>query len=207
MIKGLVASLFETYYESPVETRHLLDIHRLPVYDWFMIDLVDELKIDASEAEKISYDSELGLELGASSRLMVDRQGLLLAAIAVRLKRRNSLSPGPGLALYCILEILNHDESVAKLCSNPNFSLTKIFGGEIQPTRVLQQMPVAQAFWSALAVKAEGPVRVFYQSSFAEKIANEQAVLDLEQDLCDVAIVLSVHLEPEQIYGKVLGRK
>jgi hypothetical protein len=169
--------------------------------------LLDELEIDASETEKISYDSELALEFGASGRLLIARQGLLLAAMAARLKQRNSLRTGPGLALYCILEILNHDEKVAKICSDPNVSLTKIFGSEIRPMRVLQHMPVAQAYWGALAVKAEGPVRVFCQSPFAEKIAIEQVSLDLELNLCEVAMVLSVRLEPEQIYGKVLSRK
>jgi hypothetical protein len=134
----------------------------------------------------------------------MDRQSELLAAEAVRLAKTHSILGDENLGLYCILDIPHHDPEVARLFSRDGSSLYERFAREVRPTRVLQQMPVIQAFWAALDTGARGPVRVFAQSEFAEKNAAEQADLDLRDGACRVAMILNVRMLPEQVSGKVI---
>jgi|GEM_PF-6590165 len=171
-----------------------------------MVHAIDEFKAEGESAKAITFDEELVERVGSSNQRLMDRQSILMASTALRLSQKNSLKGGRGLGLYCVLEILDHDLEVANILRDSNLSLTQKFQNEIRPTRYLQTMPCVQAFWSALAVQAQGPVRIFFQSSFAEKAAMEQAELDLQDGLCETAIILNVALGPERVSGRVLTR-
>jgi hypothetical protein len=158
-----------------------------------MIRVVDEIHEATTEIQDLPFNPR-----------MLDRQSLLLANMAMKLAKKNPLGPNQDIGLYCILEIPNHDADVASILSKSTSSLMQTFGREIRPTRVLQQMPIAQAFWSALAIRSEGPLRIFYQSPSAKEIATQQAQLDLKDRICETALVLSVQLQPEQVWGLLL---
>ena len=145
--------------------------------------ILAETTIEAAMAEQVALEPELYQKLGASSRSLMDRQSLLLATIADKLVKNSKLPSGPGLAVYCILEIQENEK-------------------EISPFGVLRRMPVAQAFWGALTAQAQGSVRIFSWSPDAAEIACAQAALDLEDGVCENALVLCCSFSPWQVWGK-----
>jgi hypothetical protein len=163
--------------------------------------LLAEAAIEAAMEEPAGLDPELFQKLGGSSRSLMDRQSRLLAALADRLMKSGRLGGSANLGLYCVLEMADHDAEVARLLAQAS-SFTKTFEREISPFRVLRNMPVAQAFWSARAVGAEGPVRVFPWTPTAVEAAAAQAELDLADGVCENALVLCCRLQPWQVWGQ-----
>lgn len=156
-----------------------------------MVELVDTFEIDKNEIQSFSFDQELTARLGAANERWLERQSLLLAHATTQLAKRNSLAGGENLALYCALKIANHDQEVSDL-AHGSTSIARSFLNQIPPSRSLKQMPIAQAFWGALAIKAEGPVRVFASSLNAFATMTTQAELDIHDGACDTALIVDV---------------
>lgn len=171
-----------------------------------MIRLIDEFLAEGENAKALTFEPELIERIGSSNQRLMDRQAFLLASTALHLARKNTFSGGPSLGLYCVLEVVDYDPEIANILHDPTPTLTRKFQNEVRPTRALQTMPCAQVFWSALAVQAQGPVRIFSQVPFAEKSAIEQAEFDLIDGLCETAILLNVSLTPERVAGRVFTR-
>jgi hypothetical protein len=100
-----------------------------------------------------------------------------------------------AVGFFCILDPPSHDEEIARLCDRAGDSLTAIFLNEIRPSRMVHRLPSVQALSAALPFAAKGPVRVFLRSAQAEAMADEQAVLDLQEHAADTIVIFSMRPE------------
>lgn len=158
-----------------------------------MSSLLAEIKLSAQTPV---LSERLVQKLGPSARHMMDQYSLLLASMADQLVSESGLASGPGLSIYCALDIAEHDEEIAKVFAASTLSYTQIFEREVAPMRVLRRMPVAQVFWSSLGVQAEGSVRAFTSA----KACVEQMELDFADGICERALVLNCRMN--QIWGQ-----
>ncbi|MGZ3693547.1 MAG: hypothetical protein ACXWQO_05110 [Bdellovibrionota bacterium] len=172
-----------------------------------MVYVLDEERVERAQACDPASDPDFSNKLGTGNLRLIDRAAILLAYLADLLARRNFIAPGPGVGLYCIVGAASQDLALKELTQDATAKQIMTAVSALPPTRTLKFMPVAQAFWSARIVGAEGPVRVFSYSGFAETQATRQAEMDLDVGACDVAFVLGVTPDCGAAWGKVLGRK
>lgn len=166
-----------------------------------------EAEFDIPAAKNLAAGLEVDKRFGPSSHHLMDEQSLLLASVALHLRQMvTSHFDGGRLGLYCAIEVSQHDQEVANILGAGESSLRPLFEREISPSRSLRQMPVSMAFWPAMAVHAEGPVRIFNQSQFAEAFVQQQAQLDLMDGTCEFALILSFDSSQSQIRGKICSR-